>query len=268
MHREILTLGRFSLHSWGLMVALGFVFGIILAVHRARKAKYSTDNVYDLTIVLILSSIIGSRLWYVATHISEFSQNWIDVINPFQGNTFGISGMSMVGGVVAAIIAAAVFCLIRKVNIFEIGDIAAPAFLFGMFFGRFGCFLNGCCFGNPSDVCWSAIFPENSPAGNIFPHVHIHPTQIYESLIDLLLFFLLLALEKRYKNFRGWSFWMTFVFYGIGRAIVDFWRWYEPQEILFTYWGGNLSVHGAIALVLAAFSAIMIFLKVGRDKHR
>ncbi|RKZ32038.1 hypothetical protein DRQ33_06635, partial [bacterium] len=84
------------------------------------------------------------------------------------------------------------------------------------------------------------------------------------SIIDLIFFFILIKLEKKYRNFVGWSFWMAFFFYGLGRAIVDYWRWYEPQEILIKYLDGNLSIHGAIALILAVGSLAMVFLKAGK----
>ena len=263
MHRVIFSIGRFSLHTWGLMVAIGFGVGLWYSVRRARKIGYPESRIFDLAFIIMVSAIVCSRLWYVLTHISEFSGNWLDVINPFQGGGFGIAGMAMVGGVVGAIISAILYCLIKKINFFEITDIIAPTFLLGMFIGRWGCFFNGCCFGRPSKMFWAMVFPPNSPAGSVFPHTPIHPTELYESFIDLAFFIILIFLEKRYKKFVGWSFWMTFFFYGFGRALVDYWRWYEPQEVVLKYLGGNLSVHGAIALAFAIFSLIMVIFKVG-----
>ena len=265
MHREIFHIGRFSLHSWGVMVALGFALGMWVAVRRAKKVGFPEKHIFDMSIALIIAAIVGSRLWYVFTHIEEFSGNWLDVINPFQGGGFGISGMAMVGGVVATIITAVIFCLIRKINFFEIGDIIAPTFLLGMFVGRWGCFLNGCCFGRESNMPWAVVFPNNSPAGSVFPGVRIHPTELYESFIDLFFFLMLVLWEKRGgKKFVGHSFWMAFFLYGIGRAIVDYWRWYEPQEIFFKYLGGNLSIHGAMALALSIVSLFVMIFRIGK----
>jgi len=264
MHREILKIGQFSIHSWGIMVALGFAIGMWYAIRRAKRMGFPVKDIYDVSIVVIVSAIVGSRIWFVITHLSEFSGNWLDIINPFQSGGFGISGMSMVGGVVAAIVSSLVFCLIRKINFFEIGDVTMPNFLLGMFIGRFGCFFNGCCFGVPTKLFWGVKFPAGSPAGSIFPNTYIHPTQLYEGSIDLIFFFIFLKLEKKYHSFTGWSMWMAFFLYCFGRVIVDYWRWYEPCERLFKYLGGGISVHGGIALALAVFSILMLLLRVGK----
>ena len=264
MHREILTIGQFSVHTWGVMIALGFAAGILCAIRRARKAGLPIKHVFNLAVVCLVAAFVASRLWYLITHPADFAGNWLDALNPFQRGGFGIAGMAMVGGVFVSILAGFVYTWVKKINSWETADIAAPTFLLGMFFGRFGCFFNGCCFGKACSYFWCMVFPSGSPAGNTFPHIHIHPTQLYESLIDLIFFFILIALEKKHKKFVGWSFWMAFFFYGLGRSIVDYWRWYEPQEIFVKYLGGNLSIHGAITLAIAIFALIMVFFRVGK----
>ncbi len=268
MHRVLFRIGRFSLHSWGVMVAFGFFVGLLAALRRAKKAGFPQKHIYDLAVVLIIAAIAGSRLWYVATHIDEFRGHWLDVINPFQGGSFGIAGMAMVGGVFCAVISAAVFCAVKRINFWQIADIVAPTFLLGMFFGRWGCFLNGCCFGRPTSLPWGVVFPPGSPAGNTFPGVRLHPTQIYEALIDLIFFLAVTAWEKRGKRFSGQSFWVSFFLYGVGRAAVDYWRWYEPQEVFVRYLGGNLSIHGFIVLCVALLCAVMAAFGVGGGRMR
>ena len=268
MHRELFHIGRFSLHSWGVMVALGFALGMWVSIRRARKVGFPEKHIFDMSVALIIAAIVGSRLWYVLTNLNEFRGNWLDIINPFQGGGFGIAGMAMLGGVVAVLITAVIFCLIRRINFFEIADVIAPTFLLGMFVGRWGCFLNGCCFGRETTLPLGVIFPPNSPAGGVFTGVHIHPTQIYEGLIDLVFFFVVIAWEKRGKKFVGHTFWMSFMLYGLGRAIVDYWRWYPQHEVLFQYLGGNLSLHGAIALALAVVCATVIIAKAGKSRKK
>ena len=264
MHRQLFHIGRFALHSWGVMVALGFALGMWVSVRRARKVGFPEKHIYDISVALIIAAILGSRIWYVITHIEEFSGNWLDIINPFQAGGFGIAGMAMLGGVVAVIITAILFCIIRKISFWEIGDIIAPTFLLGMFVGRWGCFLNGCCFGRETTMPWGVVFPPNCPAGSVLSGAHVHPTQIYEALIDLVFFFIIIAWEKRGKKFIGHSLWISLLLYGLGRAIVDYWRWYEPQEVFFRYLGGNLSLHGGIAVALVVACLIMIVFRVGK----
>ena len=264
MHREFFKIGQFALHGWGVMVAIGFAIGLIVAVRRAKKVGFPETHIFDLAVAVIVAAIVFSRLWYVVTTFDEFRGNLLDIINPFQTGGFGISGMSMVGGVIAAIITGMLYCLIRKVNFWEITDIIAPTFLLGMFFGRFGCLLNGCCFGHECNLPWGLVFPSSCAAGSVFHNTPIHPTQIYEGTLDLIFFFYLIAWEKRGKKFVGHAFWLSFFFYGLGRVIADYWRFYEERDIVLHYLGGNLSIHGAITLALMVLCLMMIFLKVGK----
>jgi phosphatidylglycerol---prolipoprotein diacylglyceryl transferase len=265
MHRNIFSMGPFAVHSWGLMVAMGFAIGLWYAMKRAKRMNFPPNVVVDVAVAVIISAIIGSRLWYAATEMNEFRGNWLEIINPMQNGQFGISGMSMVGGVISAIIVAYIFCRLKKVDFLEMGDVVAPTFLLGMFFGRFGCFLNGCCFGHPSNLPWAAIFPTNCPAGAIYPHTPVHPTQIYESIIDLAFFFGMIAFEKKFpRKFVGQSFWTAIGLYAFGRVIVDYWRWFDQSEMFANYLGGNISIHGVLALALAAACAVMLVLKIGK----
>ena len=266
MHRVLIKIGSFAIYSWGFMVALGFAVAIWVSSRRAKKRGFKPDIVLDFGVVVILASLIGGRLWYVVTHINEFRGHWFDIINPYHHGVFGIAGMAMVGGVILGIIAAFLFCKVKRINFLTLGDIVAPTFLLGMFIGRWGCFLNGCCFGRPCNLPWCVVFPSGSPAGDQFPGISIHPTELYEGFLDLAAFLILITLEKKGKKFRGWSFWMTFIFYGIIRAIVDYFRYYDPSEIFMRYLGGNLSVHGFVALCIALFSAFMIVFSARANK--
>lgn len=260
MHRVLFHIGPVHIYSWGVMVAGGFLLGLWASLRRAKKFNIPQKDIVDLSVYIVLFSIIGSRALHVITNWSEFSKNPIDVINPFQGGQFGISGMSMLGGVISAIITGVIFAVIRKINFFRLADTISPTFLLGMFVGRWGCFLNGCCFGVESHLPWAVKFPPNCPAGNVYPDIPVHPTQIYESLLDLILYFVLVHIERRKKRHIGWATGLTFVFYGCGRAIVDYFRWYEPQEVAVKYLSGNISIHGILALGLAIVGILYFFI--------
>ena len=75
MHRELLRIGSFSIHSWGVMVALGFLVGLWYSVRRAKKMNFPQQHIYDISIVIMVCAIIGSRAWYVLTHLDEFRGN-------------------------------------------------------------------------------------------------------------------------------------------------------------------------------------------------
>ncbi len=265
MFRVILRIGNFQLYTWGVMVAIGFAAGLFVASRRAKKIGVKPDTIVDLGVFLILASLIGSRFWYVITHISEFSNNYWNIINPFQNGKIGISGMAMVGGVIFGIATVLIFCAIKKINFLKLIDIIAPSFLLGMFLGRIGCFLNGCCFGRECNCFWGISYPPNSPAGYVFSGIPIHPTQLYELLLNLIFFIFVIRWEPKGRKFYGNTFWMTFFLYGLGRAFVDYFRYYEPHEIVFNYLGGNISIHGLFVLILSCIALIFMVFKIGKS---
>ena len=111
---ELFKIGPFTLHTYGFMMMLAFATAIFLSVYRAKRVGISPNAICDLAIIVLFTSLIGSRLTYVFTHISEFKGNWFAIINPVQPDgKIGIAGMVLLGGVVVAT-AASIWYLRRK----------------------------------------------------------------------------------------------------------------------------------------------------------
>jgi len=269
MHPEILSLGPFSVKSWGLMMAISVVIALFISLKRADRIGVKRELVYDMVIVVLIAAIVGSRLFYVIFHLEEFSGNWLDTINPFAGpGGFGIAGLSMMGGVFLVVIAVALYALIKKVNFPRIADVIAPTFLLGAGITRIGCFLNGCCFGRPSDHACAVHFTDGA-AGSFLqnyltthPHEHITgllPTQLYASAAGFALFFLVLWLEKC-RTFDGYTSWLVLGLYSIDRFIIDQFRVYEVNQILAHVGPIMITVNEIVLLFLFSFSLVMFFL--------
>lgn len=259
MHPELISIGRFAIRSWGLMAALAFLAGFFFASRRAPKFNIDKNNIPDMLLVVLVSSLLGSRFFYVIFHLEEFRGRWLDTINPFGGEgAFGIAGLSMMGGVVFAILSAWLYTKIKKIPFRDLGDAIAPGFLLGAGITRIGCFLNGCCFGRPTDSFLGIQFPHHCPAGEVYPHVHIHPTQLYASALGFLMFGLVLLLEKKYRNFRGFTMWMVLLLYSVDRFIVDMFRHYEANQVLFKIGPAMFSVNEIVVIGLFIFSAVML----------
>jgi phosphatidylglycerol:prolipoprotein diacylglycerol transferase len=211
----------------------------------------------DAGLFIVVSANLGSRLFYVVTHLDEFRGRWLDTINPFQGSgEIGIAGLSMLGGVVLAIATVVVFCRVKKISILRFFDVATPALALGLALTRIGCFLNGCCFGKPGNQPWCLVFPENSPAGAMLPGQHLHPTQLYSSLYDfcMLGFILWLDRNKRSDGVLAAAF---FVLYGIFRIIIDFVRYYEAS-VQFQLFGVAFTFNQLISAIMV-LSGIAIY---------
>lgn len=232
MYPLIFKIGLFELHTWGVAFAVTFLTGIAFAAKRCTRFNVNRNIIIDLSFVVMISALIGSRFWYVFFHINEFKENWFDVINPFQDGYIGIAGMSMVGGVVLSILVSFIYASIKKIDFVVLGDIAAPSFLLGAGMQRLGgCFLNGCCFGRPTNSWMGVIFPPEGVAGSYFPGVPLWPTQLFASALGLIGFILLIWLE-RWRKFPGYTLYLAFFYYSIDRFIVDQFRYYESPQIL------------------------------------
>jgi phosphatidylglycerol:prolipoprotein diacylglycerol transferase len=205
--------------------------------------------------------MLGSRLFYVIFHLEEIRGNWLSIIVPFdETGAFGIAGLSMMGGVVLAIASALIYSYIKKIRFVDLGDAIAPGFLIGESITRIGCFLNGCCFGRCTESAFGVVFPASSPAGYAFPNQHVHPTQLYASVSTLLLFFLVLWLDKKH-SFPGYTVSLTLFFFSVNRIFIDLFRFFEERQVLFNIGESSFSVNDVLSLSILLLS-VLIFLFV------
>ena len=264
MHTTLIEIGPFAIRSYGLMLALSFLFGILIARWRARKAGLDFQKIMDLTVLVIIASILGSRALYVAFHFNEFSSNLLDIINPFQSSgEIGIQGLTMYGGVVLSILVGYWFLRRHRLHTWKVADVIAPSIAFGIFLTRIGCFLNGCCFGKRGDAPWCLVFPPDSAAGYYFPDLPIHPTQLYSSCYGLIIFAALLFLE-RFKKFDGYTFWLFILLYAVARFSIDFVRYYEEAMILSL---GNVSI-SVNHVVSAGLFMLALFMLIALSRKK
>jgi phosphatidylglycerol:prolipoprotein diacylglycerol transferase len=256
MHPVIFHIFNFPIHSYGLMLALSFLFGIWFAGRRADKNGLEPHVISDVGFYLILSSIIGARLYYVILHFEEFRGNLWGIINPFHGGNLGIGGLVMYGGFIGALLVSVIYFKIKKYPFLPYADAVAPSIGFGIFLTRIGCFLNGCCFGAPTHSSWGITFPAGSPAGYYQHECHaaaLYPSQLIESVGGLLIAIIVLAVGRK-KTVAGVQFYLVGILYSLLRFGVDFTRFYSPQERL-----GSLS-HNQIVCILffILFTGLML----------
>lgn len=226
MYPDLFSIGPVHIKSYGLALAISFFLGVWLAVKRAEKSGQRSQDMIDLSFIIIIAAIIGSRLFYVAYHTEEFAGHWLDAINPFQSSgSIGIAGLSMMGGVVLAIIGSMIYFIVKRMSPWPLLDSMAPSFFLGLGISRLGCFLNGCCYGIQSDAWCSVTFP--------FHNHSVYPTQIFSSIAGFIMLVLLLLIERKKKSFDGFTFWIALMMYSIWRFSIDFIRFYEESMVIF-----------------------------------
>lgn len=257
----LLSLGPLSIHSYGLMLAIAFLVGIGIVVRRMRRYGVETAPVVDLAIVVLISAVVGARLMFVLFHLPDYLAHPLEVFVIWKG------GLQLYGGVIPAIIAGAIFLRVRRLPPGEMADSVTLAFFVGLFFTRIGCFLNGCCFGRPTDLPWGIRFPEGCAASYCLPWERLHPTQLYSALAGLIAYGLLAALGRRVKT-PGLLFVTGLVLYGASRIIVDFFRYYEESNIVASLGSVPVNVNQLLSLLFMAAGIIGIGVLVKRRKGR
>ena len=203
------------------MMACAFLAGLWTATRRARLANVHGDVIADVTMWLMAGSIIGARFVYVTTY---WKQEFAD--QPFS-EVFMIQhgGLVYYGGLIGAMISALGYLYWKKLPVWKIADILAPSIALGSVFGRIGCLLNGCCYGRACDLPWAIHFPadhETHGAG-------VHPTEIYDALLNLILYVFLAWLFRR-KKFDGQIFTTYLIIYAVFRSIAEYFRGDYPAD--------------------------------------
>ena len=246
MHPILIELGRLKIYSYGFMLALSFFVGVLIAGRRAEKRGTAKEIVPDLSILLIVLAVVGSRTLYIVTHRDHY-RSIIDIIALWQG------GATYYGGILLALAGAAIYLKRKKISFFLVADICSPSIALGVFLTRVGCFLSGCCFGRPTDCPLGVAFPVDSPAGHVFPGSAVHPTQLYSSLYGLVIFVALILMERKW-SFRGSTFSLFCILYGTARFAVDFFRFYEQSAML----AGSMTVNQVMSMAMVLFGVVML----------
>lgn len=252
MHPILFQFGGVAVYTYGFFLALGFLIGIALARYEGKRVGENPDKIMDLSFYLLISAIVGSRLFYVATRPDFFFSNPIEILKIWNG------GLVFYGAFIFASITAIVYLKKNRMPLWKVTDILALALPLAQFFGRIGCFFAGCCYGKTCDLPWAVTF--TNPNSLAPTHTMLHPTQLYHAFGNLFIFGFLWLFRKR-KTFDGEIFWMYVFLYGLIRTFLEIFRGdYRGQKILETF-----SVSQAIGLIMAGISVVMIlFLKQQR----
>ena len=234
MYPELFSIGNFTIYTYGVLVALGFFVGMQYIV-KYSKNIINKQQIYDFLFYIILVGIIGARIFYVLLDSSYYLSHPLEIIQVWKG------GLVYYGGFVTVLIFTFFYFKNKKINIIKLMDVFAPALALGHCFGRIGCFFSGCCYGKYSD-CFLSI-------------AHKHPTQLYESFGNLIIFFILhTLLKKSHKD--GYIFVLYMLMYSILRFVVEFFRGDDRGVFIF-----GLSIAQNISIVIFIIAIIIVFSK-------
>ncbi len=205
------TLFGLRIYFYGVLIALGFLLGILYCAKHAPDYGIKSDDFYDFILWLIPLCILGARLYYVLFRL--------DYYLAYPGEILAIrdGGLAIYGGIIAGILVAAVVCKKKKIPLPALLDLTVFGLLIGQIIGRWGNFMNREAFGAVTDIfCRMGL---TAPSGRT---IYVHPTFLYESLWNLVGFLALRVwTRRRRRRYDGQGLLLYFFWYGLGRAWIE-----------------------------------------------
>ena len=217
LHPILVTIAGKPIHFYQVAFPGSILLGIVLASRRAKKEGMKEETILTMFIFVILGLVIGARLldvlanfkWYMAKPARFFNRE---------------TGVVMLGGYIGAIAGGWAYLRFKRLPFLPVVDICATYFGLSLAVHRtFACFMAGCCYGAPTRLPWGVVFPVGSIPYKAYHDLPLHPTQLYEALLGLVIFFSLIAYRRR-KRVPGELFALQLVIYGAGRFLVEFVR--------------------------------------------
>lgn len=217
MYPILFRIGPIAIPGYGVALMVGFLVSMYLAEKNASRFDIPKKKLSDLFPNIILGAVIGARLFHVLVERpSYFLKNPLDAFKIWDG------GVTFYGGLIVGFLVVYRFCKKNNISLLNLSDFLITYVALGQGFGRIGCTLAGCCHGIPTDLPWGiAIYnPESAtrPLG-----IPLHPTQIYQMLINFSIFFILNWRAKK-KKFVGENLLLYGMLYPIGRSFVEIFR--------------------------------------------
>ncbi|MCH2048889.1 MAG: prolipoprotein diacylglyceryl transferase [Trichodesmium sp. ALOHA_ZT_67] len=216
----IFQLGPLIIRWYGLLIAAALLIGVTLSQYLAKLRHVNPELLGDLVIWLVLAAIPGARLYYVLFEWEQYQQNPIDMIAIWKG------GIAIHGAIIGGAIAALIFARLNKISFWQLADLVAPSLILGQVIGRWGNFFNSEAFGGPTDLPWKLYIPPERRPLDLISFDYFHPTFLYESLWNLIVFGLLIFLFFRDLRGRprlkpGTLFLVYMVAYSSGRIWIE-----------------------------------------------
>lgn len=229
--------------SYGVMMFIGLLSALFITLKLGKKHGFEEDNLYDLYLQTIIFGILGGKLLWIITEFESVMEDPKVIITEFG------YGFVIYGGLIAGALGVYLHCRKNKWSFLKVLDIAVPSVAIAQGFGRIGCLLAGCCYGKPTHNSCGLLFPSDSLAPST---MKLYPTQIVSSVFDFLLGFFLLWVLKNSKK-QGKTTGVYFIFYSVGRFIIEFFRNDERGNV------GFLSTSQFIAIFTLIIGLIIFF---------
>ena len=262
LDRVAFSIFGFPVYWYGIIIALGFAMGICLASVVAKKLGEDKDIVLDIALICAPVSIVFARLYYCIFKWEDYAYNPLSVFDIRSG------GIAIYGAIIGAVIAALVFCKVKKKNTLQIFDIGAVGLVTGQMIGRWGNFVNQEAFGSNTSLPWGMtgtrireyLADLKAQGYAVFPDQPVHPTFLYESLWSLATLVLLFVIIYKCYRYNGQVFFAYTSLYGLGRFWIEGLR---TDSLML----GNIRISQLVAIICFLVFAILYFLFLKKQNY-
>ncbi len=265
LNRVAFTVFGMEIYWYGVIIAVGFILAVLYGCRKTAPFGVDQDKVLDMLFIAVPAALIGARAYYVIFYLDLYFVNgkldWGKVIDIRDG------GLAIYGGIIAAVIAAVIYCKVRKQPFWSYADCGGYGFLIGQMIGRWGNFMNIEAYGGVTDLPWRMCSPKIATEllrqGQITAEVceqildgtlGVHPTFFYESLWNLIGFILLVLLARKGRKFDGQMFLTYLMWYGVGRTVIEGLR----TDSLYLFNTGLRS--SQLVGILSALAALVLYI--------
>ena len=212
MYNELLSIGPFTIHGYGLMIAVGIIVALLVGDYRAKKFGLNGDLIYGLTITTVILGFLAARILFIITEWQDFLKDPMSYVTG--------SGFVVFGGIMGGALTIWAYCKIKKMDFLAYLDLMIPSVALAQGFGRIGCFLAGCCYGKETDSFLGITFTNSHYAPN---NVKLLPSQLIMSAGDFLIAAILLLYARKNPS-KGKTSALYLMLYSVGRFFVEFTR--------------------------------------------
>jgi phosphatidylglycerol---prolipoprotein diacylglyceryl transferase len=216
MHPILAQIGPIPIHTYGFLIATGFIIAVQVMQRLAVRSGLDPEKFQDMVFGGLLIGFLGARFVFILTRFSYFMENPIDMFKVWEG------GLVFYGGPIATTPFIVWFTKKHGFPFWKTLDIIGPGIAIAHAFGRLGCLAAGCCYGRPTGSDWGVVL--NSELVDVSMRgIHLHPTQLYESASLFILFIVLMVMFKR-RRFEGQIALIYFMAYPVIRSIIEVYR--------------------------------------------
>ncbi len=209
---------NYQIRWYGVFMFLAIICSVIVMLKIAKRfyKEYNEDFLYDLAFILIVSGIIGARLYYVILDFGYFIKFPSEILAIWQG------GLSIHGAIIGALIGGGIFTKKKGYSFTMTADLCTFGLITGQIIGRWGNFFNSEAFGLPCNLPWKLYIPMHSRPINYVLYDYFHPTFLYESVGSLMILVMLLVLKFKYKDIKpGTIFFLYLILYSCLRICIE-----------------------------------------------